>query len=339
MDLFEAISQAVTADNDCLHTGFRTPNKLLSSKQIARPSSDVVGTARASTKPILQLNALPVTINPSEYQNPLSTANPNGNLEPLWAFRQLVDPIPVFSRYYSPSLKSTETTYAAIVNGSTISEDTPFTANVIAQAQKSLSQNRYANMDRTPGTWAPVYAIPDDWYTTTNGRYKTLDFDLKKAGDPSSPFAKIGGHENLIKLKIAAKGSSGVISELDPTSKINKITLRYLQVNLNRPWFDKLLFDTAGWHLSGQASGFCSSGKMNENPGVIPLIPTSVVLACDVSVDAKWSSSDQQKIDQALSQGHQVSLDQLLISPSSQTPSIQVIAWVSSLIPLSPQDP
>jgi hypothetical protein len=339
MALFEAISQAIACEEavqtDALFS--KVTYDLSAADRTSKKASLTYATP--NTKPILQLIALPLTINPDDYTNPCSTANPDGSLASLWAFRQLVDPVPMFSRYYSPSGNSTEDQYSLIINGASIKNDNPFASEVISQSQRKLSLISYANMDKTPGTWAPVYATPDDWYETAGDRYKTLEFDLNQAGAPDSPFAVIGDNNNPLGLKISSNCSPDVTTPLDTNSRVNKITLKYLQVTLHRPWFNELLFNTSGWYLSCQPAGFCSSGSLQANEGILPLLPTSILFATDVTVDAKWSSGDQRAIDAALTKGQQVSLNHLVIYSTESQAHLQPMGWIMSLVPFSPKSP
>lgn len=331
MNLFEAISQAVADE--------ATTNSLMAFGDLgAAPAARRMATpGAASTKPILQLDAFPVTINPDEYKNPHSTANPDGSFASLWAFRQLVDPVPMFSRYYSPSGRSTESTYSLVANSASIGRNNPFATEVIAQSQQKLSQIRYANMDGTAGSWAPIYATPSDWYETAGDRYKTIDFDLSKAGDPNSPFALLAGGSSPLGLKVCSH-SPDVVTPLDPDTHVKQITLKYLRVTLNRPWFTELIFNTNGWFLSGQPAGFCSSGNLQVNEGTLPLLPTSILFATDVTIDAEWGARNQKTIDDAHTKGNQVSLDHLVIYPASDQTQLQVLGWITSLVPFSPME-
>lgn len=337
MDMLAAIAQAIARSE-----GMDGPQNFAAAPQVRRalfaaPDRVASGPPTSSGKPILQMDALPVTINPDDYRNPLSTANPNGSLTSLWAFRQLVDPVPMFSRYYSSSGRSTEATYALIANGASVSTDNPFAVEVISQSQQALSRVQYANMDGQPGNWAPIYATPSDWYETGGDRYKTIDFDLSKAGDPDSPFATLGGGTSPSDLGLCCNGSPTLATPLDPNTRIKQITLKYLRVSLDRPWLTGALFNTNGWFLSGQPAGFCSSGNLESNDGILPLLPTSILFATDVAVDAQWAASDQKTIDDALTRGEQVALNHLVIHPANGQSSLQVLGWIASLIPLSPK--
>ena len=134
MGLFDSIHEALATEATVKH------NLDLSSG--APPQSSGSATAKTSaaaganavaaiSKPILQLNSVPITIDPSKFSNPLSNSNPQGSITSLWAFRELVDPVPSFTPYYSPSGSSTETNYSLVANNAMIGKPNPFSSSVI----------------------------------------------------------------------------------------------------------------------------------------------------------------------------------------------------------------
>ncbi len=339
MNLFQVLSEDIKVAKT-----IPTLGKPVSSMPVSKSmdtlisyKSDIVDfQSVAVVKPILQLNALPMTINPEEFENARSSENPNGSLNSLWAFRQLVDPIPTFSKYYNPGNSSTESTYMNIVNGASADRNSVFTQQVIADAKKDLNNIRYNNMDGTPGTWSPVQVTPSDWYDVKNNRYRKINFNLSKAGDPDSPFSVIGGTEMSNELQFKVNENKMETKSLDKSSEVKNITMKYLQVSLSREWYNELLFSTKGWSLGGQSKGFCSSGDIDENAGVFSLVPSSIIFGHDLSIEASWSAKDQEYIDRSVKNGKQVSIDNLVFHPEQGKSDLQVIGWVTTLIPYSP---
>lgn len=337
MNLFEVLSRDLDADEPVDYKSNHFEHISSMKKMVLDGSVLSEKSFTTTTKPILQLNAFPVTLNPDLYANAYSTDNPHGSYTSLWAFRELVDPIPSFSKYYTPSTASTESTYSNILKGASAVGKSNFTAQVIASALKTLEDNSLSDMNGTPGTWCPINATPSDWYQTDNGRYRKINFDLTKAGDPDSPFAVIGGKDSTAnQLKFISSDDKVEKKQLDSKSKVNNISMKYLQVSLSRDWYSDILFRISGWKLSGQDKGFCSSGNLKENNGVFPIIPSSIILGCEVRVDADWSNSDKKRIEVSLKKGEQISLDNLVIHPKDGMSDLQLIGWVTSLIPFSP---
>jgi hypothetical protein len=322
MNLFDAIARSVGSELSESAILPRDP----------RPSERSIV---AASKPVLQFNPLPITIDPDAYEKPLTDSNPGGSYLTLFRFSQLVDPVPAFSRYYSQSGKSTEEYYGKILNGMAVKEGNTFVARLKAEAQQKFEGSVFVNMGGIPGNWRPTYAVPDDWYDTSQiDRYKDLEFDLSDEGERDGPFTLIGS-ERPMQLSLGEdRGSS---ASLDPGTRIRSVKMKYLLVQFRRPWLNTLLFESEGWYLSGQPQGWCSSGKTDENSGVLPLLSTGMLLARDISIDAEWSARDQAFLDSARSSEKPVFLGPLSLTPPRSSSSLQIIGWISSLVPYSPR--
>lgn len=303
--------------------------------QRAEPSRVNLRAAAASPKPIVLLNRFPVSLDPNDYANAYSTANPDGDRRSLWRFRQLVDPIPQCAEFYMASGLSTESTYAQIVEGAVVDGDNGFASSVICNAQRDIQYQQFANMDGTPGTWKPVYAVPDGWCDVAQlDRYTELALDL--SGIVGNGDVAGAGDGNRTQWATTDSAASPKMVLFDTGSKIHSVRVKYLMVNITRPWFDPLLFATDGWFLSGQQRGFCSSGQ-NDGSGVLPWVPTSLIVGTDVVIEADWGSSDRQILNDAKSAQRQLSLGPLLVNPGPDNLSLHIIGWGMSSIPFSPR--
>jgi hypothetical protein len=315
-DLYNILSSAIAAEE--------MPRKLKSSKSLQSTSVP---------EPTVLLSGFPVTLDPKDYANPLSTANPNGDLIPLWRFRQLVDPIPQYSNVYIPSGNSLEMYYTQIIKGAIPKDENSFASMVIGNANKDIVVQTFSNMDGTPGSWCPVFAVPDDWYEIKEmSTVKQLSIDLSKM---TNTFLNMG-KESPLEWKITNMDNSTSEIALDKNSNISSAKVNYQMVSLNRPWFNSMIFETAGWYLNGQNSGFCSSGK-NDGKGVLPIIPTSIIIGTEVAIQAEWSEKDMQIIVKAKDSNQRLSLGPLLVNAGQKEAQIHVIGWLVSEIPFSPQ--
>ena len=335
MDLSHAFASAIDlADVEAIVDSLSATRSTPEMRLTLDTRSALAGSSK-ETRPVLQLNALPCTLDPLLFVNPLSSSNPNGNLKSLFAFRELVDPVPSFSKAYSSSGASTEGIYKQIVKGASVGIDSSFTAGMIADAQRQFSENQFADMDGTPGHWCPVYAVPEDWYDTSqSSRYKEIDIDLYDQGGKDSPFIVLGG-QSALELTVAGNRTNS--TSLDSRTNLRSVRMKYLLVQFRRPWLNLLLFESGGWYLSSQPQGFCSSGKTDENNGVLPLLPTGMLLAKDVSIQAEWSKKDQSFLDSAKSTKEPVFLGPFALESQGLGSSLQIIGWISSLVPYSPK--
>ncbi|MDP3085894.1 MAG: hypothetical protein Q8N44_19680, partial [Rubrivivax sp.] len=246
----------------------------------------------ARSKPVLQLNAFPVSLRPQDYANPLSTLNPGGSLQALWALRQLVDPVPEFTRFYAASPTSTESAYRQIALGASAATADAFVQQTVHEAQRALGAAQgYANMDQSLGSWLPVQATPADWSTATD-RYADLSIDLTQPDALNSAFTLLGGKATDLQW-LTDGGAGNWSAQAGAASRPRAVHLKYLMISLARPWYNAMLFQTAGWGLSGQPPGFCSSGCVDSNNGVLPMVPTGLLLGTNVQIDGEWAAADR----------------------------------------------
>lgn len=327
MNLLDAIAAAVPSVEPITH-----PKKLLrDALSVARAASSLV----PSHKPVLQFGLIPVALDLKRYADARSNSRPDGELRPLVAFRDLVDPLPSFTRFYAPSGMSTERLYESILEGATLGSNNPFATRLLADAKAQFDANAFANMDGTAGRWRPVYAVPEDWHDLSiDGRFQNLSIDLTDQGDGGGPYAMIG---NPAPLGLSVDGPATITKSPDPGTTIHSFRMKYLLVSFNRPWFRYELFQAGGWLLSQQGSGYCSSGDLHANPGVFPLLPTGMLLGKDVALDVTWGKTDQALLSSAPSPGAQISLGPFRLNLSAPATDVQIVAWTSSLVPFSPR--
>ncbi len=309
------------------------PKKILSSKI----SSTSVSTL--DNRPVLQLNALPMTLSPNIYKNAYSSANPDGSFTSLYAFSQLVNPVPSFTEYYSASLNSISSVYKNLVHGASVKSGKRFTGSVLAEALQAYDTAVLSNMDGIPGSWQPVYATPVDWYDISDpGRFNEINIDLTGDDDDEGPYQVLKSSDNNNILSTLINNDNGSSVSIDKSTSLKSVKFKYLEVRLNRPWLRSVIFNLGGWFIEGQKSGFFSSGSTAKNQGVLPLITTSMLVAIDVDLAAEWSVKDQQVINDENRKGNEIAVGPFVLNADQVSePKLHVIGWVSQLVPLAPQ--
>lgn len=303
----------------------------------------------AAARPVLQLNDIPLPLNPADYRNPYSNTNPQGDQRTLYAFRALVDPVPEFGRAYRPSARSTERIYQNLVQGASVQMGQDFTTAVLASARQAFEESALENLVVTPGKWHPVYAAPSDWYDPAQrARFQPIELDLTDRNG-SGAFALLPGKERL-QWRLGDPLRPEVTKEPDTATKPTSLRFRCLQVTLERPWLDFELFALRGWYLQGQPPGYYSTGQAETNQGVLPLVPTRLLLGTDIRLDARVGADDRDVIGQAIATGVSLSLgpfnlgsielagDRLQAVPADK-PALYLVGWCSDLVPLSPSTP
>ena len=305
-------------------------------------------TASVAAKPVLQLNDVPLPLNPANYRNPYSNTNPQGDQRTLYAFRSLVDPVPEFDREYRPSARSTERIYQNLVRGASVQAGQDFATAVLAGARQSFEETALENLVITPGKWHPVYATPGDWYDTAQiGRFQPIELDL--ADDGNGAFTLLPGSDRL-QWRLGDPRRPQLTKPPDPDTRPTSLRFRCLQVTLQRPWLDFEVFGLHGWFLQGQPEGYYSTGEATTNPGLLPLVPTRLLLGTDIRLDARLGADDRDLVRQATSGALPLSLgpfelgsvvlsgDQIQAAPAGQ-PLLSLVGWCSDLVPLAPALP
>lgn len=324
--------------------------------------------AAGSPKPVLQLNRLPQTLNPSAFANAQSPSNPYGDLLALKRFSDLVDPVPTVSTFYSTGAMTVTDVYTLVMQSATASES--WVQEYLATAQKTY---RNAEIAPTSGVvdppWHAAYATPADWYDTNQrGRFAPVKLDLATLESASSPYTIIPSSDDAsLTWHVVDASGDGAPSTTDHpvTGDALSISFKGQTVCIQRPWLMELLFHLPGWSIPGEHSGFVSTGTVSQNGGVLPLLPAGFVVGYDVTVRGDFSASDRAVLDRATSGAASVSIGPFALSqtagPTTKTrkratdvaatpftarrenpttvssPALSVVGWISDLVPQSPR--
>lgn len=325
----EAETESVSASVS--RRGMKSARRVADTREVAMNTMAESTVVSATEKKAIQLNQFPVSIDARQFSNARSNANPQGDLKTLYRFQQLVDPVPTVGRAYVASAQSTERIYGNIVNHANVASENDWISSIIHQAQQDYDLNIFSDTDGTPGQWRPVYAVPDDWYAADDSRFDDLTIDMNHTS-PGNTFQLMPGAENPAWVLDEEHQQT---KTLHADTKIKAIHMKYMLVTLKRPWFNPLLFKMGGWYLRGMPPGFCSSGSMEENEGVFPLIPTSMIIGKEFDIDADWQKEDQEVMEHRKASNGTLSLGPFSVSASS---TLHVVGWISELIPFSPQN-
>lgn len=219
--------------------------------------------------PILQLLPTPYALDVVDYANAYSDQNPSGDYLQANRLAQLVDPVPGLTAAYSISGESIERNFGLIVQGAQASEIGTIADDLIEAAQKNYSQAALQDLDGIPGTWRAVNAVPQDWTDPEVTGWAAAQVDTRTSritGLPSQ-FRTIGTARALLPWTVTAQGRQPGPAPADPC-----ISIHLLEVNVQRPWLDPTIFSTPGWALPGVGAGYLSSGSIDDNDGILPLI-------------------------------------------------------------------
>lgn len=118
------------------------------------------------------------------------------------------------------------------------------------------------------------------------------------------------------------------------------ITFKFCRVTLDRPWLKLALLSTPNWWMFDTPVGTYSSGDSTTNAGLFPFLTTSFIAIRDLKITANWSAEDRANLTSAASFGCFDLQDASVNNDTIEVKGLQVIAFVSKLMPrLPPQAP
>ncbi len=131
------------------------------------------------------------------------------------------------------------------------------------------------------------------------------------------------------------------------TSSSLTLSMQVQRVNILREWMNPLLFRLGGWSLEGLAPGSLSTGTVDGNTGLFPLLPVAFLAIRNVSIHGTWSSDDKTYAGQATAAGSAVAFGPLTLSNAAASqssfdgstltvPGMQIVAWICSPLPKMP---
>ncbi len=305
--------------------------------------------ASGGLPPVFQLTSLPQPIDMSQYADAMSPANPTGSELPLAAFQALVDPVPTFSRYYAPSGASSEGLWTDFLAGAQATPGNAFAASTLAAARHTFATSGLPDLLPVPGTWHPVYPVSPNWTDTADPAWTRVTVDPSDPGGLGGAYLTIGAPARDTPLRWLTQGDpSG--QPLSPDTKLTSISFTARSVGFMRPWIDTALLKMAGIVLPGQDAGLLSSGHIAQNGGVLPLLTTGFILARDIQIEGAWAPADLQRLQTAQEKNSSLALANLMLTTGKRSrvvelslsgsavtsPVVQIIAWISALVPLLP---
>jgi hypothetical protein len=158
----------------------------------------------------------------------------------------------------------------------------------------------------------------------------------------------------------AGYGKKSKSSSSDATAL--SISLELMRATIMRPWLDPLVFRAHSWRFSKSSNlygkliskGSFVPGGSGEEEGLLPMLPTGIVVARNVKIEGKFSHEDQSTVEKELKgggsvgwgpfaiQGHYSQSESSSISHGSMTATSvanadpQIIGFFCDVLPLSP---
>ncbi len=231
----------------------------------------------------------------------------------------------------------------------------------------SQLQNAYENTSIVPPGGAPFEpstTYPDySWFSGqkgwTNFTFTQTDVTNQAASSAVEAGGGVSANWGLWRVSASADYSKSTQTSSSDTTGIS-VSMDLMRATIMRTWLDPLVFRAHTWRL-GKASPLYSSLISNgsftpgeANAGVMPLLPTGILVARNVQIAAQFSHEDQTTIEKALStsasvgwgpfsiQGHYNQSESSSVSHGSATATTianadpQILGFFCDVLPLSP---
>ncbi len=209
--------------------------------------------------------------------------------------------------------------------------------------------------------WLFSYPSPSDWTNEDNPNFT----DLKISGGNTKIRSKSTEHSfsvntnvnyGLWKVKASAEGNFEHSNSSTDKDSV-EINAKIAKVNIMRPWFTESIFRLGDWYTNMAKRGGVSNGKIDSTNAntLLPMFPVAFIVAKDISIKANFSHEDEEHIKESVKSSASVGFGPFSIGGSYgygktednfnsdyqngeiKVPGMQIIGWVSRLVPLSPK--
>ncbi|MGI4873108.1 MAG: hypothetical protein ACRYFX_18265 [Janthinobacterium lividum] len=325
--------------------------------------TDFTGAATTSVQPTAIYNAY--LTNKTAYTTALAayrTAYLNYNLDVIKDQRAWQANEPMLANAVSSTYATWRAAGAAQVEqalAALASSINNIVSSAISSAQTGMQSNKMASSIGNPSPWYMAYATPTNWYDDSalpNFSTLTLTSDNLATTTSSSYTDYSAGGSASWGLWSVGGDASGHHEDAHYHMDANTFGLsaKIAVVQINRPWLNDLLFKTQGWSLLGQGADKISNGTLQNNSGgLLPLIPTALIIARNIEITADWSSEDKQHVADSITTHASVGWGPFAVSGSYshgsssdsfastfdggtlKIPGMQIIGFVNEIVPAS----
>lgn len=310
-------------------------------------ASPVEGTI-VENRPFIQLNKTPHVIELDQYTNPLTAENPTGSGLATFRLSQLANAVPTFTAHYNRSSNLIDELWPEIIMNAS-SEKAPI-RSLFSKAQKKYETFKLQEFSQVSDTWLPVYPKPANWANIIRStkNLESLKLDLSNPNELTDGFDLI---EDASFSWYTDNGTDTFENKaLGTDSKIEEIEMKIMRVDFIREWYNPRIFKLKDWKIDGFEKGFYSSGDRLNNDGVFPLLPISMIIGTEVTVQGSIGQQDQDLINDNIKKNKTFSLGPFVLGSKAASTIIQtnndkvklssnnahIIGFISELTPFSP---
>jgi hypothetical protein len=239
-------------------------------------------------------------------------------------------------------------------------------ARALESAKKKVADDQFNGGTAGVG-WLLTYANPTNWYdesATDNFSDLTISSKNKVKDDSETTHGYTFSADYNGGIWSAGAKSEGKFKNEQHHLNADDITItcKIAKVNIVRPWFDETLFRSDNWYTNLKGNDdtlYISNGKLDSTnaDNVLPMYPVAFIVARDIVITANFTKEDQEIITQSASASARASYGPFSISGGYEygnktdhfeskvsdgalrVPGMQVIGWVSRVMPPSPKRP
>lgn len=227
-------------------------------------------------------------------------------------------------------------------------------------ARNNFTQITRSKVGNPTERYNPSFARPAAWFAPGAA-------DTWTEMTVSSEETKVQEHSDFTKMGASAEASWGLWSGGGEFAKENghesmsketsdlKISCKYTRVEIDRPWFNQLLFEVGGWNI-GEAGGpgSISNGTKVQSGTMMPIVPVAFIAVRNLKIAAKWGKEDKDLITSKLSTKANFGWGPFRVSGSYESSNrdmtnttkfdgttitsdgLQIIGWITSVVHASP---
>ncbi|SFL42741.1 hypothetical protein [Proteiniphilum acetatigenes] len=234
----------------------------------------------------------------------------------------------------------------------------------LTKAQEAVKDDRWiASSLGLVNKWLFSYPSPANWTDDKNLNFTELEISGGNTKQRSKSTEHRFGVDTTVnyglwRVRASAEGNFEHKNSSTDTDSLS-ISCKIAKVNIMRPWFNESLFRLPSWSTNlVKTKGGISNGKIDTSnkAGYLPMYPVAFIIAKDIKIRAEFSHEDAEFIKQAVTGRASVGFGPFSIGGSYgygkteeklnsdfqngtiKVPGMQIIAWVSRVVPFSPQE-
>jgi hypothetical protein len=231
----------------------------------------------------------------------------------------------------------------------------------LESAREAVDDDRkFASSLGIADKWLFSYPSPANWTDPNNLNFTQIKIsggNTKTRSNSTEHSFSVDTNVNYGLWRVKASASGSFVNSNSSTDKDTiEISADIAKVNIMRPWFNESIFRLPNWSANQVENGGISNGKIDSTNAakLIPMYPVAFIVARNISIKANFSHQDEQHFKESLKSGASVGFGPFSVGGSYgygktedklnadfqngeiKVPGMQIIGWVSRLVPFSP---